>query len=272
MLETAYYRNCIQEELARRCEKNSRYSLRAFAGALGFEPTVISQILSGKRVPSPKTAQKIAQGLGLSPEQEHDFFSSLAEVQRARGLKRLSPIFKKLDLKRGYMKGPPQDLSIDAFRVISEWYHIAILELTFIEGFQSDTNWIARRIGIEPIEAKLAVDRLLKLGLLTEKDGKLVKTQERLTTADKHLTTPGLRKYQKQILEKAIYSLENDPIEIRNMSGMTMSVDPKNIPMAKKLIDECSRQISQLMQNGNQTEVYQLHVSLFPLTKMNKEK
>lgn len=272
MTEAAYYQGIIREELARRCGKNPRYSLRAFAKALGFESTVISQILSGKRVPSPRTAKKIVHALGLAPEQEHDFFSSLAEVQRSRGLRKLSPIFKKLYAAGAQRSDGPQDLSIDAFRVISEWYHIAILELTYLRDFESEPAWIASELGIAPIEAKLAIDRLLNLGLLELREGRLVKTQERLTTADKHLTTAGLRNYQKQILSKAIESLENDPIEMRSMSGMTMSADPKNIALAKKLIDECSRQISQLMQTGKQTAVYQLQVSLYPLTKKPGEK
>lgn len=268
----AYYQTVIREELARRCAKNARYSLRAFARALGFESTVISQVLSGKRVPSPRTAKKLVEGIGLTPEQEHDFFVSLAEVQRTRGLKNLSPVFKKLYSADARQRSEPKDLSIDAFRVISEWYHIAILELTYVKGFRSNAKWIASELGIAPIEAKLAIERLVKLGLAEYREGKLAKTQDRLTTADKHLTTPGLRNYQKQILEKAIHSLENDPIEIRSMSGMSMSADPRNIALAKKLIDECSRQISQLMQTGTQADVYQLQISLFPLTKSKGER
>lgn len=130
MIEAAFYKTIIQTELARRCEKNPRYSLRSFAKALGFNSAVISQVLSGKRVPSPKTATKIVQGLGLSPEQQHDFFSSLADVQRARGLQRMSPVFKNLAARDVSRKGPPVDVGLDAFRVISDWHHYAILELS----------------------------------------------------------------------------------------------------------------------------------------------
>jgi len=266
-MRNVYYIHALQEELTRRCEKNSRYSLRSFARALGFNSAVISQVLSGKRIPSPKTARKLVAGLNLSPEREHDFFSSLAEVQRARGLQRMSPIFKNISVKDASQQGPPVDLSIDVFRIISDWYHYAILELSCIESFNSDSKWISKELGITPLEAKLAVERLLKLGLLEENNGRISKTNERITTADKHLSTPALRKYQKQVLEKAIESLENDSIEFRSMSSMTMSVDPKNIPLAKKLIDECAKQISALLRNGKQEEVYQLQISLYPLQK-----
>jgi len=90
--------------------------------------------------------------------------------------------------------------------------------------------------------------------------------------SDKDLTTPALRKHQKQLLEKAILSLENDPIEIRNMSGMMMVADPALIPEAKKLIEECSKKVSRLLQSGRKTQVYQFHVSLYPIQKPKKEK
>ena len=139
-----------------------------------------------------------------------------------------------------------------------------------VEGFHSSASWVAKELGINPLEAKLAIERLLNLGLLDQKDGKVFKTNERITTKDKHLTTPSLRRYQKQLLEKAIESLENDPIEVRSMCSMTMSVDPKNIPLAKKLIDECAKQISALLRNGKQEEVYQLQISLYPLQKKKR--
>jgi uncharacterized protein (TIGR02147 family) len=264
-MEKAYYKTAIQEELARRCEKNSRYSLRSFSSALGFNSAVISQILSGKRIPSSRTAKKLVSGLGLSPEQEHDFFASLADVQRSRGLQRMSPVFKQLQTADSFLKQTTQNLDIDIFRVISDWYHYAILELTYVEGFKSDSNWIAKELNISEAEVVAAIDRLLKLHLLEVKDGKYFKTHERITTADKHLTSPALRRYQKQLLEKSIVSLENDPIEVRSMSSMTMSIDPKNIQLAKKLIDECSKQISALLGTGKKEEVYQLQISLYPL-------
>ena len=90
-METAFYKNSIQAELSRRCERNPRYSLRAFARALGFEPTVISQIIAGKRIPSYKTAQKLVRALGLSPEDSNRFYASLAQVHQGRALKR--PLF-----------------------------------------------------------------------------------------------------------------------------------------------------------------------------------
>jgi uncharacterized protein (TIGR02147 family) len=266
MKQTNFYKVAIQEELAKRCEKNPRYSLRAFAKALELEPGVLSLILSGKKTPSFKTAQLILARLDLEPEQIQDFLSSLAQAHKSRGMKRLSPHFKKMAIRPTI-----PDLSIDLFRVIGDWYHYAILMLTFIEGFKNDSNWIAVQLRISPSEAKLAVDRLMNLELLIEKDGKLI-AQEGYSLADKTISTVSLRKHQQQVLEKAIVSLQNDSIDDRSMTSFTMAIDPEKIPEAKKLIERFTNEMSALMEGGRRLQVYQLGVALYPLQIKKEEK
>src|SRR5688572_17118598 len=75
-------------------------------------------------------------------------------------------------------------LQTDAFRVISDWYHYTILELTFVEGFRNDPTWIANKLGITQFEAKEAIARLKRLELLEEISGKLVKTDTHLASSN----------------------------------------------------------------------------------------
>jgi len=258
-----YYKTAIKEELSKRIENNSSYSLRAFAKALGIEASALSEILSNKRVPSYKMAQTIIRSLRLSPTDEEHFLASVAQTQRSRGLKKMSKKFRELKDPGT----PARELSADLFRVISDWYHYAILEFTFVKGFRSSPQWIAKELGITVVEAKLAIERLKSLGLLTDENGKLSKTVGHFVTGDRHLTTPALKRRQKQILEKALYSLENDPIERRNMSAMTMAVDPKKIPQAKKMIDDFLNKLCSFLEEGEQKEVYEFGTFLVPLQK-----
>jgi plasmid maintenance system antidote protein VapI len=70
--------------------------LRAFSRALGFEHSVISQIIAGKRVPSLRTAFRLIEALKLDNSTALEFMTSLAETQNARGLKRMNPYFRQL--------------------------------------------------------------------------------------------------------------------------------------------------------------------------------
>lgn len=260
--KNAYYKRCLDEELAKRCEKNPNYSLRAFARACNLSPGELSQILAEKRIPSYKVAQKILSGLDLSPQEESQFLGSLAEKHQSRGLKKLSRAFK------GMKAEPiPKPINIDLFRVIGDWYHYAVLMLTYVDGFKYSPKWIASQLSITELEAKLAVERLIKVGLLEEKRGRLVGTNDHITTADKHLTSPALKRHTKQSLEKALYSLENDPIEDRSHSYMTMAIDPLKINEAKKLIEDFTNKMSAYLESGRRTRVYEFGVYLYPLQK-----
>ena len=48
---------------------------------------------------------------------------------------------------------------------------------------------------------------------------------------------------------------------------VTMAIDAKKIPQAKKLIREFQRQISAVLETGTKTEVYKLCVHMLPLSK-----
>lgn len=257
-----YYRLYLQSELSRRCRKNPRYSLRAFAGHLGMDPGAFSRILSGKRPLSPRLAKKLSDTLSLAPNDQLRFLNSVAQDRAWQGMRTLM----------GPAPSPEvtEEISHDRFQVIADLYHYAILELTYVEGFRPDARWIARALGITAIEAQLALARLLRLGLLEKKDGTFKKTKKQITTKDKHATTPALRRHQKQSLSGASESLERDPIEDRDITSMTMAVDPDKLPLAKRLIAEFTQQLCETLETGRQRRVYELGIHLYPLQKKER--
>lgn len=261
---TSIYKQILAEEFARRTAKNPKYSLRAMAKALEVEPGALSQILSGKRIPSYKMSQQILKHLELSPELESEFLNSIATAHQSRGLERINPAFKEMRYQPA-----PRDLNIELFRIIGDWYHYAILFLTYVDGFRSDARWIASQLSISEIEAKLAIERLISCGLLIREKGKLKCWENSFTTADKQVTTAALRRHQRQILEKAVYSLENDPIDVRSHSSMTMAIDPSKINEAKKLIEDFTNKLSGMLESGTRSHVYELSLCLFPLQKID---
>jgi uncharacterized protein (TIGR02147 family) len=215
-------------------------------------------------------AVKILQALALSPEDQNEFFKSIARVQKARGLKRQNPVFRKSDTALPAVESPVRELSLELFKVIADWYHYAILELTFLPEFKPTAAWIAGKLGISEIEAKLALERLKKLELLLEKNGTLVKADGQVLTADRMLTTAAHRKRQRQILEKSLHALENDPVEQRNHSAMTMAIDPSRLSEAKRRIDEFTQELCKFLETGVRSQVFEMQVSLFSHTQLKK--
>jgi hypothetical protein len=54
----------------------------------------------------------------------------------------------------------------DSLSLISNPYHLNILELIHLEEFRPDSRWIARVLDITVDEVNVAVSRLVRLGLL----------------------------------------------------------------------------------------------------------
>src|SRR4051794_28890210 len=109
--ETADFRLYLQAELVKRCRANPRYSLRSFARSLRVSPSALSAMLNGKRPVTATMKRRFAQALGLSPEEIARF-----EINSQHSA-----------LREEYKKF--QQLTLDSYAVIADWYHYAILEL-----------------------------------------------------------------------------------------------------------------------------------------------
>lgn len=247
------FRRLLQSELVKRTKNNPRYSLRAFARHLEVQSGFLSNLLNGKRSLTSATIRRFGKKLGLSSQQ----ISIYEEKNNASREHSISY----------------QQISLDYFTMISDWYHFAILELMTVKGFQSNVLWISRKLGISAAEAQLAIDRLMRLGYIQiNKKGNWSPSEGHTTTLGTKDTTEALRKMQKQILEKAITALQTVSPSLRDQSGMTMAISMSRLPQAKEKIKKFRRELCQYLEGGKTKEaVYQLSVSLYPLSQENED-
>ncbi|MDD4976288.1 MAG: TIGR02147 family protein [Bacteriovorax sp.] len=244
--ERTMFRLWLQKNFTERCKKNARYSLRAFAKNLDLDPSSLSQVLSGKRKLSKKMIQAICEKLSASPKE----------------LERFGLVKKMPGLDDDFMQ-----VNIDTFSVISEWYHYAILELTYVSGFKADAKWIAKKLSITVEEAKSATERLKRLGLLLEEGGSLIKSS-RLITNNGNVNSSGAHKeLQKQVITKALIAVDECSAEEKDITSMTMAIDRANIEKARFLIQKFRRDLCALLEDGDQTCVYNLGIQLYPISK-----
>src|SRR4051812_45475661 len=174
IVKAAYYKKILNHELSKRIEKNPRYSLRALAKAIGTDAGSLSRVLAGTKVPTISLSQKIFTALNFSPYEQHQFLNSVAVAYQQMGYQRLSPKIRALSAAVDPSGSQFKELSLDAFRIISDWYHYAILELTLASEFKSEAAWISKQLGISVTETKLAIERLLSLELLRVENGKYI--------------------------------------------------------------------------------------------------
>jgi uncharacterized protein (TIGR02147 family) len=228
------------------------------AQQLGLPSGRLSEILNGRRRLSRPLAEKISEALAYPPKKRAKFLD-LVDSQNGGWIETTE--------KPGYLQ-----LSTDAFHVLADWYHFAILSLIETDDFNPAPAAIAQRLGISPTQARSSLDRLIRLGLIRVlTDGTILKTSANISTTH-DVESAALRFSHKQNLELAIASLEDHAINERDITSMTMAVDSEKLPIAKAMIKKFRRDVCTFLEGGVKNEVYNLNVQLIPLTKRKNTK
>ena len=78
-----------------------------------------------------------------------------------------------------------------------------------------------------------------------------------------------MRDFHKQMLEMAtqrLASVDPEDREGRDITGVSMAVDPMRVRVAKRKIAKFRKELMKYLEKGHRTEVYHLGIQLFPLT------
>lgn len=250
------FKTYLQQEFVKRTTKNPSYSLRAFAKHLGLNHATLSTLISGKRKITRATIEKISKSLNLGPNEIQNF-TEISSV--------IKPTSNHYFL-----------IQQDAFAAISEWYFDAILELSLIPQFKLEPSLIAQSIGVNELQAKIALETLERLELLIkDKHGRYqLQHQNSINILDPAFTSAANRKHQKSILEKSIEAIDSVERKNRDHTSTTMAINIKDLPKAKQLIQNFRHDLNAFLQreDAKPNEVFQLQVSFFPLSQNTKIK
>lgn len=262
----AYHLKIISKEFGRRVQRNSRYSLRAYASALNLHPSALSRILAGKQEVSLSSSLEISEKLKLADNDRRLFLLSVLEARNTKDCERLGDAIATPGLKPAVVKVEEQ-----AYEKINSLHAGAIMELTLVEDFKNCPTWMARRLQLSEAVVLETLSALLNVGVLKIENGRLQKTYLHTTCVDENRTNEIRRGYQKEILLSAVNALEQIEFCKRGHYGMVMAVDPSKLPEANKKIQNFIQELCDFLEAGERTEVYQLGVQLFPLTNVTSQ-
>jgi plasmid maintenance system antidote protein VapI/DNA-binding MarR family transcriptional regulator len=238
----------LRAEFEKKCDRNKQYSLRSFSRDLEIDASNLSKILSYQKPLGAMLKVRLAKSLGFAESEietlSKGLFSKTSDVDY-------------------------ESHELDAFQIVSQWQHYAILELFKLENFQPTPAQIQKHLGIDKKLAEESLKRLKEVGMI--KQNKTTKVLELTSDSSSSIlsqaTSKAHRNQQQEILEGAIDALNKVPIEWRSQTSMTMAVDIEKLDEARELIKEFRRKMGRLLGSGKKlNEVYQLSVSLYPLT------
>ena len=255
-------------EFSKRKLRNETYSLRAFARDLELSPSRLSEILGGNHGVSEKTADNIAQKLKLKPR-DRQFFRDLILSESSRNVNVRKLAKARLDDARN--SNSHVQIKEDEFRVISDWYHAAILELTQLKDFQSDLRWISEKIGITQEESRVAIERLLHMRLLkSDAEGKWIANPEVFSTFSETPST-AIRRFHRQILTMHIESLLQDHKDDRIEQSMILAIPKASIPQFRIEFQKFVGQFWENIEHLEKDELYSMSLQLCPIRNRRKK-
>jgi len=259
LLESNSVQEFLTRELDRRVKVNPRYSQRGFARNLGLSPGELSEILRGKRKLGLKASLKISRAMGFNPA-ETKHLLHLSQIEKSKDWN----IETRLTTEPAPLTASAVDQ--DVFHLLSEWFYFAVLNLVETSDFTWNSIWIAKRVGITRAQAKIAMERLLRVGLVKRENGR-TKSVNDIVLSTAGVPSEAIRNYHKQLLKKAIDALDFQPVQERDISGVGFAFNPKDIESIRREVSEFQDKLISKYGKGKLTEVYHLEIAFFRLSE-----
>lgn len=251
---------------------NPAFSMRSWAKQLGMpNNTALSLILAGKRKLPKRLIPHITQSLRLD-KKEALYVEALCNLENAK-----NEIEKKYYLDRLQEILPKrQEIphELDTFFYLQDPLAGILLEMIDLPQFTSDPKWLKNKIRLNKTEAEIKEtwQRLLKLGLCRQVDGKWQKTHKNLSnTID--LKDLAVQRYHSEFCQIAALAVAKQELSEREFQSYSFNLAPAKIPVAKKLMREFLVQFMEQVEASAQEDAqnYQINLQLFANTFLEKK-
>lgn len=264
--EDWYYRERLQRDFSERQKRNPRFSLRAYSAKLGCDPSALSRILSGKQALSPQMAKMFVKKLGLQGDAARRFLRSVADCQRELEAEKLAAALDQPTLTPVIFEVAPE-----IFLKIADVDALAVLESLALEACRKNIEAIAQQVNLPIEKVRDFLSLLIELGLVKKEAGQYSKiaTQFRMNP---NIAPLANRLHHQKLLDRAAGALVSHAHDQQVMNGVTMVIDPKRLPKARKLIKNFINELSDFLEQGEGAQVYQLGFQLFPLAAPDTRK
>jgi uncharacterized protein (TIGR02147 family) len=167
--------------------------------------------------------------------------------------------------------GEVRRLASDTASLVADWEHYAILELVRLREFRPDSRWVARVLGLSVDEVNVALQRLLRLGLLTMDGPDCWTDRSGDTTASvRGFTRAALQRLVDQSRERLLETVGNPATGRCVFSETTLAVPSDRVAEIAERIERFRREIHGIVRRaGPPDEVYRLEISFVPLSRVN---
>jgi uncharacterized protein (TIGR02147 family) len=245
------------------------FSFRKFTKEIGMaSPGHIHLLISGRASLTAKAAEKLARGFELSKVDAKAFLDLVMLDQTTDANVKENLRDKILSEK---MRRKKAKLKEHQFAYLTHWYYPVIRELVGLADFKLDLPWIASRLrgDVPTQEISKALKTLFALGMIRTEGSALVQSEPTVLTEDLTPTSDLVDQFHKAMMMKAHEAQSSVEDCLREISGMTLTLDAKEFNRLKQELVEFRNQVFQRygLVKPSHDRVYQVNLQFFPLTK-----
>lgn len=234
------HREYILREMTRRAHRRPFYSQRAMARDLKLAPSTLTDFLKGRIALSPGRVSQLSKILGLSQEQGQHWkdlialhFSKNLEIKNTAAIR-----------IRSRIESEKNSLTIDQFKTISEWQHLAVLELIDMNSAKySDITTAAKELGCTLSEMKVIFQRLEDQKLLKKDESSGFYTVPPSTHTGNSVPNEAMRKFHRDMLMKAYASIEGQSMESRFVTTAMVGLTSDQVQRIKESLQHLPTKI-----------------------------
>lgn len=252
----------LKKYLAKKQKSSPGFSIRALAKRLNISPSFLSRVFSGQKPLPFSLLVELRSILEIEAEVFELLKEKYVENQTYKSLVATADFESQLQSWDLVEKS--------SFSVLRQWFYLPILECTTLQNYDGTLQMIARRLGISEFAVQIAVNEMISLGLIKEKNGHYSKAKKKLRWGSSK-TLNEVRTFHHQMMTKAQEELRtrtsDDDFSKRLITGITITASSKHIANAKKRLSEAIHEIANDLIGEDGDEVYHLSAQLFPLTK-----
>jgi uncharacterized protein (TIGR02147 family) len=272
ILEYFDYRQYLSDLFAFRKSQSPVFSHRAIIHKAGYKsPTVLKNVMDGKRHLSQESAERFAKAFGLD-DLEQKYFLALVRFQVSSSMKEKEKLLLEItELKRSES---PFKLEERHLQVLERWWHLPIRELTALPDFRNSSKWISRilRPGIKLEEAAESLSLLKELGLI-QKKGDSWKPAQKTVKTDPQVSSVLAAHFHREMIRLGGEAITRFPPEQREITGAVLRLSLEDMEKVKGLVRKFQETLLNLAANSrNADQVFALNLQLFPLALVNRPK
>jgi len=245
-----------------------RFSYRWFAKRAGFSaPNYLKLVAEGARNLALASVDRFARGLGLDAR-EHEGFERLVRLAQAETDAERTALSEEIRAARAAT--PVHRLAADAYDLYARWWTVVIRELCAHAPTGADASWFARMVkpAIRPSEAKEALARLLRLGLIREEGDRYAVADPKISTGGE-VVSLAVRNFHRSMLTLASEALERVPRDARHVSGLTVPLTESQYAALTRRLADFRRTVLEGLDEspGEARRVYHVEFCLFPVSE-----